>query len=179
VTREDAFSNRVSDSMAQSPKPLTIVYGLIIQCVRPYIGIIAEYTSGTPFPELKGKHLELIDCDPSTWDVRDAVVRLMRHGDVLFITTLLLVDSPVLDNRDRRPPAQEVTNHGEVSPEDEELVQKSIEIIRQEKRASTSLLQRRLRLGYTRAARIIDILESRGILGPGEGAGPRQILIDL
>jgi hypothetical protein len=63
--------------------------------------------------------------------------------------------------------------------EDEELVEKCLEIIRQEKRASTSLLQRRLRLGYTRAARIVDILEQRGILGPGEGAKPREILVDL
>ncbi|HEY5894560.1 MAG TPA: DNA translocase FtsK [Chthoniobacterales bacterium] len=67
----------------------------------------------------------------------------------------------------------------EVSEEDEELVQKCMEIIRQEKKASTSLLQRRLRLGYTRAARIVDILEDRGILGPGEGAKPREILVDL
>jgi S-DNA-T family DNA segregation ATPase FtsK/SpoIIIE len=67
----------------------------------------------------------------------------------------------------------------EVTAEDEELVEKCIEIIRQEKRASTSLLQRRLRLGYTRAARIVDILEQRGILGPGEGAKPREILVDL
>ena len=67
----------------------------------------------------------------------------------------------------------------EVSEEDEELVEKCLEIIRQEKRASTSLLQRRLRLGYTRAARIVDILEQRGILGPGEGAKPREILVDL
>jgi S-DNA-T family DNA segregation ATPase FtsK/SpoIIIE len=70
-------------------------------------------------------------------------------------------------------PAEEVTE------EDEELVEKCLEIIRQEKRASTSLLQRRLRLGYTRAARIVDILEQRGILGPGEGAKPREILVDL
>jgi len=67
----------------------------------------------------------------------------------------------------------------EVTDEDEELLEKCLEIIRQEKRASTSLLQRRLRLGYTRAARIVDILEQRGILGPGEGAKPREILVDL
>jgi len=71
------------------------------------------------------------------------------------------------------------TPEEEVTEEDEELVEKCIEIIRQEKRASTSLLQRRLRLGYTRAARIVDILEQRGILGPGEGAKPREILVDL
>jgi S-DNA-T family DNA segregation ATPase FtsK/SpoIIIE len=70
-------------------------------------------------------------------------------------------------------PAEDVTE------EDEELVEKCLEIIRQEKRASTSLLQRRLRLGYTRAARIVDILQQRGILGPGEGAKPREILVDL
>src|SRR5438874_7088263 len=67
----------------------------------------------------------------------------------------------------------------DVSEEDEQLVEKCLEIIRQEKKASTSLLQRRLRLGYTRAARIVDILEQRGILGPGEGAKPREILVDL
>src|SRR5205809_1058823 len=72
-----------------------------------------------------------------------------------------------------------VTTEEDVTDEDEELVEKCLEIIRQEKRASTSLLQRRLRLGYTRAARIVDILEQRGTLGPGEGAKPREILVDL
>lgn len=67
----------------------------------------------------------------------------------------------------------------EVSSEDEELVEKCIEVMRQEKKASTSLFQRRLRLGYTRAARILDILEQRGYVGPGEGAKPREILRDL
>jgi S-DNA-T family DNA segregation ATPase FtsK/SpoIIIE len=67
----------------------------------------------------------------------------------------------------------------EVSEEDEDLVDKCIEVMRQEKKASTSLFQRRLRLGYTRAARILDILEMRGYVGPGEGAKPREILVDL
>jgi S-DNA-T family DNA segregation ATPase FtsK/SpoIIIE len=67
----------------------------------------------------------------------------------------------------------------QISDEDEELVDKCIEIMQQEKKASTSLFQRRLRLGYTRAARILDILEHRGYVGPGEGAKPREILVDL
>ena len=66
-----------------------------------------------------------------------------------------------------------------MSEEDEELVEKCIEVMRQEKKASTSLFQRRLRLGYTRAARILDILEQRGYVGPGEGAKPRDLLVDL
>ena len=67
----------------------------------------------------------------------------------------------------------------DVSDADEEIVEKCLEVIRQEKKASTSLLQRRLRLGYTRAARMMDILEQRGIIGPGEGAKPRDILINV
>ena len=67
----------------------------------------------------------------------------------------------------------------EVSDADEELVTKCLEIVRQENRASTSMLQRRLKLGYTRAARVMDILEQRGIVGPKDGAKDREILVDL
>ncbi|HMP84017.1 MAG TPA: DNA translocase FtsK [Verrucomicrobiota bacterium] len=63
--------------------------------------------------------------------------------------------------------------------EDEDLIQQCIEVIRSEQKASVSLLQRRLRLGYTREARIMDELENRGIVGPSKGAEPRDILIDL
>ncbi len=63
--------------------------------------------------------------------------------------------------------------------EDEEIIEQCIEVIRSEQKASVSLLQRRLRLGYTRAARIMDELERRGIVGPSKGAEPRDILIDL
>ncbi len=62
---------------------------------------------------------------------------------------------------------------------DEELIEKCIDVIRSEQKASVSLLQRRLRLGYTRAARLMDELEARGIVGPSKGAEPRDILIDL
>ncbi len=63
--------------------------------------------------------------------------------------------------------------------EDEELIEQAIEVIRQTRRASTSSLQRRLRIGYTRAARLMDLLEERGIVGPAQGSDPREILIDL
>ncbi len=63
--------------------------------------------------------------------------------------------------------------------EEDELLEAALEIIRQTKRASTSMLQRRLRIGYTRAARIMDLLEQRGVVGPAQGSDPREILIDL
>ncbi len=68
---------------------------------------------------------------------------------------------------------------GGMSSEEEETLEKCLEVIRQEKKASTSLFQRRLKLGYGRAARMMDILEDRGIIGPGEGAKPREILVDM
>jgi DNA segregation ATPase FtsK/SpoIIIE, S-DNA-T family len=65
----------------------------------------------------------------------------------------------------------------DVSQADEELIMRCIEVVRQEQKASTSLLQRRLRLGYTRAARMVDILEQRGIVGPGDGAKAREVFL--
>ena len=69
---------------------------------------------------------------------------------------------------------------GEAAAEevDEALLQEAMEIVRRDRRASTSYLQRRLRLGYNRAAAIMDCLEQRGIIGPNLGAGPREILCD-
>ena len=65
----------------------------------------------------------------------------------------------------------------EVSNADEEILQKCIEVIVQEQKASTSLLQRRLRLGYTRAARMVDILEQRGVIGPADGSRAREVFL--
>lgn len=65
----------------------------------------------------------------------------------------------------------------EISGADEDMIMKCIDVVRQEQKCSTSLLQRRLRLGYTRAARMVDILEQRGIVGPGDGAKPREVYV--
>lgn len=64
----------------------------------------------------------------------------------------------------------------EDSPADE-MLPKAIEAVIEAQSASTTLLQRKLKLGYARAARIIDELESRGIIGPYEGAKPRKVLV--
>ena len=61
----------------------------------------------------------------------------------------------------------------------DELYQAALDVVRRTHRASTSSLQRALRIGYTRAARLIDQMEEEGIVGPPRGADPREILIDL
>ena len=68
-------------------------------------------------------------------------------------------------------------NGGE-EEDDEKLLQQAIDLVKRKKGASASLLQRRLRIGYPKAARIIDQIEEMGIIGPPEAAGHlRQVLV--
>ena len=61
------------------------------------------------------------------------------------------------------------------SSEEDPLYEEAKRVVIESKKASASLLQRRLRVGYARAARLIDMLEERGVVGPGEGAKPREV----
>lgn len=60
---------------------------------------------------------------------------------------------------------------------DDELYPEAVRLVVEARAASASMLQRRLRIGYTRAARLIDLMESRGVVGPYEGSKPREVLI--
>ncbi|MFA5124580.1 MAG: DNA translocase FtsK 4TM domain-containing protein [Patescibacteria group bacterium] len=68
--------------------------------------------------------------------------------------------------------------NGSFDSDDEPLLGEAVEVIKQNGKASASLLQRRLKLGYARAARILDLLEERGVIGPADGAKPREIFLD-
>jgi DNA segregation ATPase FtsK/SpoIIIE, S-DNA-T family len=63
--------------------------------------------------------------------------------------------------------------------DDEDLYNQALDVIKSTKRASTSMIQRRLRIGYNRAARIMDLMEQKGIVGPENGSSPREILVDV
>ena len=66
---------------------------------------------------------------------------------------------------------------GAINEEEDELYEQARETVIQAGRASTSYLQRRLRLGYARAARLMDVLEEKGVVGPADGAKPREVLV--
>ncbi len=66
---------------------------------------------------------------------------------------------------------------GEFDPDEDPLLDRAIEVVVAAQTASVSLLQRRLRVGYTRAGRLIDMLERRGIISPYEGSKPRTVLV--
>jgi S-DNA-T family DNA segregation ATPase FtsK/SpoIIIE len=66
---------------------------------------------------------------------------------------------------------------GDFDPDEDPLLDKAIEVVVQTQTASVSLIQRRLRVGYTRAGRLIDMLERRGIVSGYEGSKPRRVLV--
>lgn len=88
---------------------------------------------------------------------------------------------PAFDENFQRSVESGVDENGKAAEGewDDVLVPDAIEVLRVSKRASTSMLQRRLKIGYNRAARIMEILEDEGIVGPENGSSPREILRDL
>jgi S-DNA-T family DNA segregation ATPase FtsK/SpoIIIE len=137
--------------------------------------------------------------DPEIGRITDFIA---EHANVQFDKTFAsklakvkeaAIEDPFADNEDdpdNAPKAPEaassvVTANGGVAPagmtgsKEEELYNKALEVVRMTKRASTSHLQRRMGIGYNHAARLIDLLEDRGVIGPSKPAGPRDILIDL
>ncbi len=61
--------------------------------------------------------------------------------------------------------------------DEDEMLPQAIQVVKEAKKASASLLQRRLGVGYARAARLLDIMEQKGMIGPGDGAKPREVFI--
>ena len=92
-------------------------------------------------------------------------------------------DDDVMNEIERQAAMEKKKNGGAVSDGDDsdsetdEMVPKAIEVVVDAQMASTTLLQRKLKLGYARAARIIDTLEERNIIGPYEGSKPRKVLV--
>jgi DNA segregation ATPase FtsK/SpoIIIE, S-DNA-T family len=74
-------------------------------------------------------------------------------------------------------PAEEEAGNGDFDPDQDELLAEAIQTVVQMGSASTSMLQRRLRVGYTRAGRLIDMMERRGVISGYEGSKARQVLI--
>jgi S-DNA-T family DNA segregation ATPase FtsK/SpoIIIE len=98
-------------------------------------------------------------------------------GDELRSSSLLAntqVDDQI-ENHLAKDLEKSLSEEGEYNNEEDPLYQEAKKIVIAAKKASSSLLQRRLSIGYARAARLIDILEERGIIGPGEGAKPREV----
>ncbi len=84
-----------------------------------------------------------------------------------------------LDSVDHNVSSATGTEIGDAANDEDPLYNEIVEFVIENQKASASLLQRRFKLGYNRAARLIDLLEERGIIGPPNGSKPREVLIQL
>jgi DNA segregation ATPase FtsK/SpoIIIE, S-DNA-T family len=74
---------------------------------------------------------------------------------------------------------EEEDNLGDTyNPEEEPLWEEAVAVIRADRKASASYLQRKMKIGYNRAARIIEMMEAEGLVGPAQGSKPREVLVD-
>ncbi|MCL6603028.1 MAG: DNA translocase FtsK [Paenibacillus sp.] len=126
--------------------------------------------------------------------------KLLGRGDMLFLpmgsSKPIRVQGAFLSDQEVETIVQYVSGQAEANYDDsivpevddsnsvdqepqDELYEQAVQIVLEAKQASVSLLQRRMRVGYTRAARLIDSMEARGVIGSYEGSKPREVLISL
>jgi S-DNA-T family DNA segregation ATPase FtsK/SpoIIIE len=107
--------------------------------------------------------------------------RAMLAGQGLFVDESFDSEPDILEAV--RSKEAEQANQGEAQGEEpgdrDKLFRDAAEVVVQNQQGSTSLLQRRLKVGYGRAARIIDQLHAAGVLGPPDGSKPREVLVGL
>ncbi len=107
---------------------------------------------------------------------RQADVRPLR-GDI--VSSIPQADLPETQPTEQRPLWDDMMAQAEVEAKKDALFDQAVVIVQESGKASVSLLQRRLRIGYSRAARLIDMLEEEGIVGPDQGGSRgREVLID-
>ena len=167
---------------------------IILATQRPSVDVITGVIKANFPARISFKVATKVD-SRTVLDVNGAD-KLLGNGDMLFLQPgsakptraqgTLVFDEEIeriVDflKKQRRPVYNEEilkkeTKEGRVSLEKDELYEEAVQLVLQTKHASVSLLQRRLGLGYSRAARIIDMMEEEGVVGPLQGSKPREIL---
>lgn len=109
---------------------------------------------------------------------RDAIVSFIKEQSTAnYSEDIIAQIEKAAEDKSSDSKGGELVPVSENKPDYDELLPQAVDVIFDTKQASVSMLQRRLKLGYSRAARIIDQMEEMGIIGPFEGSKPRQIII--
>ena len=101
----------------------------------------------------------------SDQEVKDVVKFLKRNGEASYIESLLSID-------------EDQSNLIDIDSTDDDLYNEAVSIVQEYKKTSISFLQRKLKVGYNRAANLIESMEAKGILSTPQSNGNREILID-
>ncbi|WP_409021456.1 DNA translocase FtsK [Dellaglioa sp. P0083] len=111
------------------------------------------------------KPIRVQDAYISDKDVESVISFIKNQQEPQYDETMIVTD-------------EETANQGSSSDSEDELFDDAVKLVTHEQSCSVSMLQRRFRIGYNRAARIVDEMEAKGIVGPPEGSKPRKVLIN-
>jgi len=123
----------------------------------------------------EGKPRRVQGCFIAPEEIERVVDFVKEKGETAYSEDVIRQIEQVVQEKDKKGgPAPEPAD----ADDGDELLPAAVEVVLETGQASVSMLQRRLKLGYSRAARLVDQMEERGIVGPFEGSKPRQLLID-
>ena len=123
----------------------------------------------------EGKPRRVQGCFITAEEIERVVDFVKEKGETAYSEDVMRQIEQVVQDKDKKSAPAEATSG---SDDGDELLPAAVEVVLETGQASVSMLQRRLKLGYSRAARLVDQMEERGIVGPFEGSKPRQLLID-
>ena len=125
----------------------------------------------------EGKPTRVQGCFISPEEIEDVVSYVKETGEANYSQEVIAqIEQSVQEKENKGSKGTSAAADTESSDEDE-LLPAAVDVVLETGQASVSMLQRRLKLGYSRAARLVDQMEERGIVGPFEGSKPRQLLI--
>jgi S-DNA-T family DNA segregation ATPase FtsK/SpoIIIE len=120
-------------------------------------------------------------------EIRDVVKFIREHNEVLAPTEPSEESKAITNAMAPSAPGVEEAKSGDIfddyagsnagSDDEDDMFTQAVQVVKEAKKASASLLQRRLGVGYARAARLLDMMEQKGLIGPGDGAKPREVFI--
>ena len=126
-----------------------------------------------------GKPTRVQGCFITPEEIERVVAFVKESGEASYSTEVMDKIEQAMREKDSKGSGKQNAPAEETPGEEwDELLPAAVDVILETGQASVSMLQRRLKLGYSRAARLVDQMEERGIVGPFEGSKPRQLLID-
>ena len=126
----------------------------------------------------EGKPTRVQGCFISPEEIEDVVSYVKESGEANYSQEVIAqIEQSVQEKENKGGKGASATAADTESSDEDELLPAAVDVVLETGQASVSMLQRRLKLGYSRAARLVDQMEERGIVGPFEGSKPRQLLI--
>jgi len=190
---KDQIENAVT-RLAQLSRAVGI--HLILATQRPSVNVITGVIKANLPARISFKVASKVD-SRTVLDMNGAD-KLLGRGDLLFLrpgeSKLVRIQGTLVNDKEIERVVKFIKSQAEpiydeeilkeqqksvlFGGEKDDLYEQAVKVIMESNQASVSILQRRMRLGYTRAARIIDTMEQEGLIGPFEGSKPRKILVD-